>query len=340
MAVTIKDVAKVAGVSITTVSMILNNTDNKFSKQTREKVIDAANKIGYVPNSLAKKLMIQRSRTIVMIVPDIENLFFINLAKASSEYAVKRGYTVVLVDGSIYLYNLTKLQSDIKKQKVEGLLVVSRCLDSFTDEEIESFDIKKVFFDETIENSRIHGTMVAGDNIDGGKLVAEYIIKNGYTQIGIITGPKNSLNNSKRLNGFIDVLSYENIKLDEIYIEFGDYTYESGYLAVDRLMKRKIQVIFCLNDLMAHGAMKRLRELEVKVPEEISIIGYDDLDMNKYIYPRLTSVNQQANLIGKTATKKLIDMLEGKESNKREVVLIKPLFVEGETCKKVGLYEK
>ena len=222
----IKDVAKEAGVSITTVSMVLNNTENKISQATRKKVLKAANNLNYKPNSYAKALASKKSNIIMAIVPDINNPFFSELVKELTQFAQEYSYF-------LYIHNTNNQK--IKNQEFEKLLVsnffaatlvVDRNVKNLDEDLVKKHNI--IFLDEVDFASR-NTQIVTGNNEIGGYIAMEYLIKRGFKNIGLLIGPRSTANSSRRLSGAIKAAMNYDIYIDPKNIIHGDYTYEEGY---------------------------------------------------------------------------------------------------------------
>lgn len=331
MSVTIKEIAKKTGYSITTVSIVLNNKPSKIKQSTRDKIIAVAKELNYVSNSIAKGLVTQKTYNIAMLVPDISNPFYTEIYQRASLEALKQSYKLILLDAAYLMEEPQKMYAELANQNLDGILLVSSCIKNLKRSAINSLPLKRVYLDEEYENN-FEDSIVANDNYYGGMLAASHLISMGHSNIGIITGPNTSQNASKRLNGFLVKCKERNIKIPKENIIEGNYSYDSGYLLSEYLILKNVSAIFCMNDLMAYGAIKKLTEYNISVPNDISIIGYDNLSMNKYFTPRLTSINQPREKIAKYATQQLINLIE-KRHDDSNLIVIKPSIFIGETTK-------
>ncbi|MDO5690351.1 MAG: LacI family DNA-binding transcriptional regulator [Tissierellia bacterium] len=335
MAVTIKDVAREAGVSITTVSMVLNESDYPISEKTKERVFQVAKELNYVPNRIARSLARKKSDTIALVVPDISNPFYPEMAKAVSEITEQRKYHLLLINTD---NDRNKKQSWIdilEKGYVEGALVVSRDPVLISRIQDSPLRIKTVYLDEPGFEEVSGGTLVTGDSEHGGYLAAEHFIKTGLTKLACITGPEKTPNSGRRLSGFIKCCMEYGVYLESENILFGDYSYRGGYEAGQVLAQRDIEGIFCFNDLSAYGAIKAIKEMKLEIPEDISVIGYDNLSMTQYIDPLLTTVDQFSAEIGRRGTQILFDLIDGVEGASK-TVLIEPKLIQRQTTKEKG----
>lgn len=322
----IKDVAKEAGVSITTVSMVLNNTENKISQATRKKVLKAANNLNYKPNSYAKALASKKSNIIMAIVPDINNPFFSELVKELTQFAQEYSYF-------LYIHNTNNKK--IKNQEFEKLLVsnffaatlvVDRNVKNLDEDLVKKHNI--IFLDEVDFASR-NTQIVTGNNEIGGYIAMEYLIKRGFKNIGLLIGPRSTANSSRRLSGAIKAAMNYDIYIDPKNIIHGDYTYEEGYATGKFFKKRNVDAIFSFADMSSYGLINYFLEEGIKIPEDISLISYDNLFLNKIITPKLTSVDQNLREIAKNAIMIADELI--KNDKVQEKIMIKPEIVEGES---------
>lgn len=322
----IKDVAKEAGVSITTVSMVLNNTENKISQATRKKVLKAANNLNYKPNSYAKALASKKSNIIMAIVPDINNPFFSELVKELTQFAQEYSYF-------LYIHNTNNQK--IRNQEFEKLLVsnffaatlvVDRNVKNLDEDLVKKHNI--IFLDEVDFASR-NTQIVTGNNEIGGYIAMEYLIKRGFKNIGLLIGPRSTANSSRRLSGAIKAAMNYDIYIDPKNIIHGDYTYEEGYATGKFFKKRNVDAIFSFADMSSYGLINYFLEEGIKIPEDISLISYDNLFLNKIITPKLTSVDQNLREIAKNAIMIADELI--KNDKVQEKIMIKPEIVEGES---------
>lgn len=322
----IKDVAKEAGVSITTVSMVLNNTENKISQATRKKVLKAANNLNYKPNSYAKALASKKSNIIMAIVPDINNPFFSELVKELTQFAQEYSYF-------LYIHNTNNQK--IKNQEFEKLLVsnffaatlvVDRNVKNLDEDLVKKHNI--IFLDEVDFASR-NTQIVTGNNEIGGYIAMEYLIKRGFKNIGLLIGPRSTANSSRRLSGAIKAAMNYDIYIDPKNIIHGDYTYEEGYATGKFFKKRNVDAIFSFADMSSYGLINYFLEEGIKISEDISLISYDNLFLNKIITPKLTSVDQNLREIAKNAIMIADELI--KNDKVQEKIMIKPEIVEGES---------
>ncbi|WP_438349041.1 LacI family DNA-binding transcriptional regulator [Paenibacillus sp. FA6] len=300
----IKDVAKHAGVSVATVSRVLNDK-GYVSDNTREKVEHSIKELDYTPNEIARTLFNKQSKTIGLIVPDIMNPYFPELARAVEDTATKLGYNVILCNSD---GNTEKEQRylDVLLQKyVNGIIVSSNTLNV---NQIEKLNIPVVSIDREI--SKGLPTIVV-ENKKGAMMATHFLKSKGCTRIAHIRGPHAIVNAEERYGGYQEVVGKETW-FKESYIANGNYDMETSIEATLELLglHPEIDGIFAANDIMAIGAIKAAYQLGKRVPEDIAIIGFDGISLSKATIPELTTIVQPIYELGETATTMLVQLME------------------------------
>ncbi len=292
MRVTIKDIAEMCGVSVTTVSLVLNNKPVRTTVATKQKILDMAQKCNYVPNSLAVGLVTRRTNTIALMVPDISNMYFSQIAKKLEGNFGKLGYNLFLCNTNDNAVDQEKYLHLLLQRGIDALILCAANDSSNITEALAEFKSSKVpvvAFDRYFENSEC--PLVMTDNLNGAKSVVEYLISLGHTRIACISGPDTN-SSYERLEGYKQALTENNITVEESLVRKGDYRYESGYRLTKELIEHKPTAIFVCNDMMAYGAYKALKESGLSIPDDISIVGFDDLMFSSMLSVPLTSVRQ------------------------------------------------
>ncbi|MCR8657494.1 LacI family DNA-binding transcriptional regulator [Paenibacillus endoradicis] len=306
----IKDVAKMAGVSVATVSRVLNNK-GYVGQDTREKVESSILELNYKPNEVARSLFKKQSNTIGLIVPDIMNPFFPELARAVEDTAIKLGYNVILCNSDA---NREKEQAylDVLQQKyVNGIIVSSNTL---TADQIIEINIPVVSIDREI--SKGLPTIVV-ENKKGAIAATRFLKSKGCKRIAHIRGTDGIVNAEERCEGYKEVVDQE-LWFGESYIVNGNYEMQSSIKATLELLSQhpEIDGIFAANDIMAIGAMKAAHQLGKKVPDELSIIGFDGISLSAATIPELTTIVQPIYELGEKATTLLVNLMEQKSVEK------------------------
>ena len=326
MKVTIKDIAERSGVSVTTVSLILNNKKVRTSAITKAKVLQTAHELNYVPNSLARGLITKRTNTIGLILPDISNVFFSQMAKCLENLLAKRGYALFLCDTNDSDEEQVMYLNLLWGHRVDALVL---CIANDTDkslvglEQFKSSGIPIVAFDRYSDGMSC--PLVATDNVESAKNIVQHIIDKGHRRIACISGPSKK-NYSSRLDGYKQVLAANGIDYDESLVMEGDYRYDSGYECAKQLLKQRPTAIFACNDMMAYGVYKAVEECGLSIPDDISVVGFDDLMFSSTLSVPLTSVRQDVNGMCEKICSLVCDAIDGKRTNEKFVFTATPSF--------------
>lgn len=322
----IKDVAKKAGVSITTVSMVLNRTNNKISEPTREKVLKAAKDLNYNPNSYARALASKKSNSIMVVIPDIVNPFYSSIIKELTYYARKKNYFLYIHNTNNKTINEEDFISILKSNYFMASFVVDRNVVGLTEKVIKKYNI--IFLDEYDFTNR-ETNIVTGNNEKGGYLAVEYLIKRGFNNIGMLLGPRSTANSSRRLSGGIKASMDYDLYIDSSNMIHGDYSYEEGYKAGKFFLDKKVDAIFSFADMSSYGLINYFKEKNIVIAKDISIISYDNLFFDDIITPGLTSIDQNLKELAKEAIKMADGLINDKTT--RGKIVIEPRIVERES---------
>lgn len=328
MAITIKDIAKRTDVSIATVSRVINNKSEGVSDGTRKRILEVVKELGYQPNALARGLVTKRTKTIGLIIPDIANPFFPDIARVVEDCANKQGYSVFLCNTDDNLHKESQYIKVLGEKCVDGIIFTSNAIpkQEHTIELIKN-SIPLVLMDRWVELEGICGVFL--DNLKGGYMASKHLIDLGHERIACITGPLYSKTAKDRLEGYKKALFEEGIPVDKSIIVEGDYKINSGFNAAEKLLNKKVTAIIAFNDLMACGACKSVKANGYRIPEDISIIGFDDIQLSQMM--ELTTIRQPSYEMGIAAIKMLIKLIEHKKINKRIISFEPSLIVRQST---------
>lgn len=335
---TIKDVARKVGVSVATVSYVLNGK-KKISEPTKKKIYEAIEELNYVPNINAQGLNSHSSRLIGVVVPQTENgdkLMFQNTfygeVLGSIEYwARQKGYHVIV---SATDTNESYLRL-AKQRNLDGIIVIGMYPDEFY-KELKKTDIPIVLIDSYCNDFYYHSIRI--DDAYGSYLATKYLLENGHSEIAFFVGQiKDNGVMKKRLLGYKQALEQFDVEYNEKYVYEGQIDYDSGIKLADKLVNSKLPItaIVCAADILAIGVMSELYKLGVKVPDDISIVGFDDLEISQYLTPALTTIHQQISLKGQKAVELLLEHIEKINLPKQEEVLSLEL-IERDSVKKLN----
>ncbi|WP_297079401.1 LacI family DNA-binding transcriptional regulator [uncultured Enterococcus sp.] len=311
MKLTIRQIAELAGVSVTTVSQILNNKGSRFSEETRRKVLTIVDEYHYRPDFFASNLIKRHSKTIGMIVPDVTDSFFSKIVEGVEQYINPLGYMLILCNSRQSLQKELKCLDDLAHRAVDGILLATPHMLP------EEYNLNSAFAKRTpmilIDrgiNQRDSGRLIIKE-YEGSYLAVKHLIQQGHRHIGILKENTGYYQLEERFNGYRLALKDADIPFRKQYVVSNELTILGGYLAAKELLYRKeITAIFCGNDLMAMGCYKAIHESGRKVPDDISVIGFDGIQFTEYMSPPLTTVAQPTFDIGFTAAKFLVDAIE------------------------------
>lgn len=309
--ITLDNIASAVGVSCTTVSRVLTGQSKKYriSDKTRERVQETARELGYFPDQLARGLRTKRSNTIGLIIPDISNPFFSTIARNIEIQARKIGSSIILSDSqedtALEIESIRLLQS----RKVDGLLICpvgeeSAHLKGFLNTGLPIVIIDRYFPD-------LDCPFVASDNYQGALEAVEYFFSMNHRSIGYIQGRVNTSVNFDRLRGFRDAHSRQGIPVDESLIVGDSFGKRNGYIGTKILLSKSPRptALFAASNLISLGAMSAIREGGLKIPEDISIISFDDQPYSEYLATPMTTVSQQTSEVGEIAFRILLSQI-------------------------------
>lgn len=318
----IRDVADASGVSLTTVSLILNNGDSRISQPTRERVLKAISDLGYRPNRLAQGLQNRRSNILAVLVPNLGHAFadpyFGELISGIYERASRAGYKILLEAAGSAFVRQKKYLDLFDRCFVDGMLFMG-----YNDEHrfVRQFrDRKRPFV--LVNNVRPDVDYVVADYLGAGKLAADHLVELGHRRIAMIHGA-GDVETARQLKvAFVSRLVERGISLPASSMEDGLYTEEGGATAAEVLLKRypDVTAIFTGNDKMAAGAIQKLQALGKRVPQDISIIGCDDIHQASYFTPSLTTIRTPLFELGQRSCRRLVERLAGTVEPCTEVV--------------------
>jgi len=329
---TIKDIARKTGVSITTVSRVLNKKEEGVSEKTREKVLRVMEEVNYQPNQLARGLVTKRSKMLGLIVPNISNPFFPELCRGAEDEANLRQYSLIICnsdDKSEKEKNYLRL---LEEQQVDGVLLSSKDrLSKSSKAKLQRGKVPFVLLDRGEEASNLSGVFL--DNEKGGYMAGKHITDLGHRHIACITGPSEIRNVQRRLKGFQRALNEASVEIPESFIITGDFKMESAYQLTKKfLMENNVTAIFACNDVMACGVYQAAHELGIQIPEQLSIVGFDDIPLVTALIPKLTTVRQETYEMGRRAIELLINEIEGETS---EAVVFEPTLIVRESTRQM-----
>lgn len=338
---TIKDISRIAGVGVSTVSRVLNNHPD-VKPETRKKVLGIIDEFNYIPNNSARNLKRNTSNNIGVLVKGIDNPFFSKMIKSIEEKIDGKGYSMIL---HYHDTNHDECHDDfdvavelIKEKKLKGLLCLGGDFYNLSEEKIKNIDIPLVFTSINIGvdmNKKLFSSVVI-ENEKAAYNAVDYICKLGHKNIGIITtGMQEGSTGRMRFEGYRKALKDNNIDYSKEFVEIGEYTFESGFDFMNKLLDKNLNTtaVFVSTDLMAIGAAKAILSRGLRIPEDISVIGFDGIDYAKFFHPSLTTVRQPAEDMGEKSVDILFDLI--KNNKKQQHLILETELLEGKSCKKI-----
>ena len=322
--VTIFDIAKKLGISPSTVSRALNDHPN-ISNQTKLRVKNIAEELDFSPNSIAKSLKNNSTTTIGVIVPDIKHDLFSSAISGIEEVAYKAGYSIIVCQSNDSLEREIINTNVLLHQRIAGI-IVSISLYTSNGDHFNKFmnrGIPLVFFDRACDD--VIASKVIIDDAKSAFNAVSYLINKGHKKIAHLAGPQILDIYKKRLDGYKQALKHAALPLRDEFVLFGDIHETDGYKALDQLFKKHLlpDAVFTINDDVALGALQRIKEEGLRIPEDIAVIGFSNTRISSVVHPSITTVNQPSFEMGKKATDILIDLIEkrNKEVNPKTIIL-------------------
>lgn len=300
--VTIKDVAKASGVSIATVSQILNGNTKNFSPKTIEKINRIKEEMNYEADYFARRMVMKESKTIGVMVPDITNPFFSTLVKGIEDVLYKENFITMLCNVDRDDRKESIALEELSRRGVDGFIIASSAISNDAiDKLLKSKKHPFIILDQN--NFDKESDTIATDDFTGGKLAAEHLKALGHEDVAVIVPNNMTVNIENRLKGF------QSIYQEKVNVLETSLSKEGGKLIVKNLIKTKSTGVFALNDELAFGLYLGLKELDKKVPEDYSIIGYDNVDMCEYVTPTLTTIAQPIYELGQQTAQMLLQRI-------------------------------
>ncbi len=327
MPVTIHELAKAAGVSIATVSRVLNNADHPVNADTRRQVLKWAEKMGYQPNQAARSLRLERSYTVGIIADDISQTPFTPLIiRGIQDYMTAAGYFCLIINADWNPEKERKAVNDLLNRSIEGVIFAETWHNS-VNTDLDLANKPYVFVHRLFKSPSLFS--VIPDEIYGARMAVRHLIELGHRRIGYINGPENYYASAERLSGYQLELEAAHLPFYPELIARGDWEVSSGYEGAKQILSvpERPTAIFAANDLMAVGAIYAIRDSGLRTPENIAIVGYDDREIAGIFRPSLTTVTLPCYEMGQASAAMLLDRLNAQTENKEEVKIRGRLIV-------------
>lgn len=331
MKVTIKNVAEKAGVSIATVSRVINNSQ-QVSEQVRSRVLEVIDEMGFKPNPVARSLVMKKSRLIGVIVPDMSSYFFGEIMNGIEEITRTYQYDIIVCNTRGNHELETRYLDLFQGKQVEGVIFMSWKLENDVVEHIRNMDIPVVMVNRN--TSKLTVPSVSIDNYKAAYELTHYLLNKGHRKISLI---RNSIDidafGLEQYKGYKQALIEYGIEVNKNYVRYGDFSIENSYRIVKNFVKENDipTAIFATSDVMAIGAINALNDSGFDVPNDVSVVGFNDIRLASIYRPKLTVIHQPLFNIGTVAVKMIIDRIKGEESGENIVILPHSL-IERESC--------
>ncbi len=319
--VTIADVAERAGVSITTVSHVLSGK-RPVARATQERIAGIIKELGFRPNELARNLRMQRTQSVALIIPDITNPYYPMLARGLQDALADNRYHTFLYNTDNSPEQETEVITDVLRRQVDGIVVASLRPIAGNVQEFMEEHIPFVSIGVSVEHPLVD--QVSTDDEEGAAAATRYLLQQGYRSIGIIGGMLGMVTSNLRLDGYKKALAEAGVPFRPALFVEGDFTRLGGRQAMQHLLQRSERptALFCANDLMAIGALDVAREQHIHIPEDIAIVGYDDIDAASFVTPALTTILNPAYEMGKAAGELLLERMQQTYDGPRRQIVI------------------
>lgn len=333
--ITIKDIARMASVSHTTVSRALNDK-SRIRIETKEKILSIARELNYQPNFIARSLVMKRTKTLGLVITTIANPFYTELAQGIEAAAIELGYNIILCSTQSDL-SIEKQYIDMLRSKgVDGIIFTSAQMGDpniigLAEEDFPIILVNRRTYHPTVKEKVDY---VGVNNILGGFLAIEHLIRLGHKRVGVIGGSSESSVGFERVEGGKRALSTYGLEVKGDYFLEGNFLRDSGYQGGKRFLKmaEPPTAIFAANDYMALGAYMALVEEEIKIPEEMALIGFNDIEFTAMKGIELTTIGQKKYEMGSLSVKTLVEKIEKGKTGPPEEIILEPELIIRKTC--------
>ena len=328
----IKQVAKMAGVSTATVSRVLNDNPN-VKPHLKQKVLDAVQELDYHPSGIARGMRSQSSRIIGIVIPDIGNPFFTTVVRKIEDFAVQKQFKLLLCNSDRNPEKEKMYLELLVTERISGAIILPSNANAL--KPLIKYQIPFVFVNRAFPEIPVDSVVL--DNFSGAYMATRHLLELGHTRIGLINTPEDPAVGLQRFEGFKKALSDSGIKSEKELIVCGEYDIQKSEEAALKLLelKQPPTAIFSLNNLMTIGMLKALNKKNVRIPEDISVIGFDDMDWLSFFSPPITVIQQPTQEIGQKAAELLFERLEKRYEGEPRQIILQPKLIVRESTKPV-----
>jgi len=333
--VKLKDIARKANVSVSTVSRVINKS-KYVSPELAERVNSVIKETGYMPDQIARSMVTKRTKLIGIIIPDISQRFYSILLSGIEEVTSEYDYNILICNINDNLEKEYKYLNILKTMRADGIIIMHEKFSEKVEDYLRSIDIPIVL--SSVKSRNLKAISVNIDDFRASYDAVEYLIRLGHRKIAMIGGDLQDITTGKnRFAGYRQALKDYGIEYSESYFRIGNFKINDGYRAMDEILnankKNRPTAVFVVSDEMALGAIDCITDRGLKVPDDISVVGFDDIDLASSVKPKLTTVHQPIREIGRMSAELLIKQLENKSISVREVVIDHSLVIRDSCCK-------
>jgi DNA-binding LacI/PurR family transcriptional regulator len=322
--ITARDVAAELGISVMTVSRALNNQHN-VDERTRKRVIDAAIRLGYSPDHIAKSLVLRKTHTIGVVVPEITHSFFPEAIQGIEEVTYRLGYNLILMHSAEDAKRERDAIRTLESKRVDGMLIsMAQTVEDYKIyRHLIQVGLPVVFFDRCVRG--IGASCVSIDDAESAQRITEHLLGHGYTRVAHLSGPERVSIGAARKAGYRKALQLRGIPYRESLVVESGFHEQGGYEAMSKLLSlpehERPRAVVAVNDPAAFGAMSAIRERKLRIPEDIAIVGFSDDIRAELMATPLTTVRQPAYEVGRKAAQKLLERVEGSSKGVEEITV-------------------
>lgn len=327
---TIYDVAREAGVSIATVSHVINGK-GKISRERREEILDIMKRLNYRPNAIASALAGKRTFTLGLLVPDISNPFFAEIARSVEDQGHQLGYSVIICSTDNQEEKVKRYVNLLRQKQVDGVIIGTGISHGELLKPLQEHSLAIALIAR--DNPALDASSVRVHDLEGGRLAAEHLLHLGHRRLAVLAENERVTSSSDRVRGFVEAAASHGLELPPGCIAACDHKIEDGYRRAKAMLELAVRptALFCCNDLLAIGALRAARELGLRVPEECSVVSFDDTILASVTDPPLTVIAQPIEQMGRMAVDLVVRGLSGKGDPARRIVLPPELIVRQST---------
>jgi LacI family transcriptional regulator len=326
MTIKMRDIAEKAGVSVVTVSRALNDKQD-INRETKNRILKIARELHYTPDGLAKSLVTKKTNSLGIIIPNARDPFYAEVIDGISAESRNRGYSIILCNSHDSSDEELSMIHQLREKRVDGMLIYPLQEDERYIEELKNIPVPFVFLNR--HTDALDCDYVMNDNFYGSFLAVNHLVAKGHKEITYICAKPSASSGHERISGCKEAIQKNGLPPEALHIEICDETIECCYKLVKNLLLKNenISALFVWDDRLAVGARRAIFEAGKQIPDDIAMVGYDDIEISEYLFPSLTTVRQPSYQIGNTATKILLDKIELDDNNKVRKDILKPELI-------------